>query len=590
MGEHKRKSSHKSKSSHRRSKNGEGKRRSEKKRRRRSASPSSGTSGGSGASGGGGAAAAAAAALARERAAARAAREILALGPALGADLAEIARQLDAGGALDASGVADAFLRGRLSALLGALPQLRRTRARLFRRREGASAVLEFLAPILAEGPEARAAAAAADAAEPGAPAGEEPSHAEAADAVADARIGPQGPPAAPIGPQGPPAAAEPAPAPAHRVLGPAAPPPELLAAAAAMPAAASESDGAAADDDDGGELVGPPPPELEEEAAAASADDRSAEVARVLKALRAHAEAAAAGRLGPPGAPPPPADPAAVLGVPLEAPAREVKKRYWRLSLLIHPDKCDHPRAGEAFQAVAAAAAELQDGAGRAAAAERRAAAALRAEFAAHAAAAERERQWRVARGEATAEDLAGPAGPPAREEWMTVAPAAGRASAAAPGQSKTAFTTRASRPVDAAGWTATPNQPGGTAARAIAGPAGPPQLAPSAAGGRTAGIVDAYNAAARPKSLLERHREQQEAAAKADKAARRAEKKRRREGGAPPAAAAPAPEPRRPFDRERDLAAGHGGGADPTELMKKLPALGSRFGGGPAGGRSFL
>ena len=40
---------------------------------------------------------------------------------------------------------------------------------------------------------------------------------------------------------------------------------------------------------------------------------------------------------------------------------AGEVKKRYWRLSLLIHPDKCDHPRANDAFQAVTGAAKELQ-------------------------------------------------------------------------------------------------------------------------------------------------------------------------------------------------------------------------------------
>lgn len=43
--------------------------------------------------------------------------------------------------------------------------------------------------------------------------------------------------------------------------------------------------------------------------------------------------------------------------------PAGEVKKRYWRLSLLIHPDKCSHPQAHDAFQAVTAAAKELQVG-----------------------------------------------------------------------------------------------------------------------------------------------------------------------------------------------------------------------------------
>ena len=49
-----------------------------------------------------------------------------------------------------------------------------------------------------------------------------------------------------------------------------------------------------------------------------------------------------------------------------------------------------------------------------------------LRTEYAAEAAKAERERQWRVARGTASATDLAGPAkrGPVEREAWMTVLP----------------------------------------------------------------------------------------------------------------------------------------------------------------------
>ena len=56
-----------------------------------------------------------------------------------------------------------------------------------------------------------------------------------------------------------------------------------------------------------------------------------------------------------------PRADPYDVLGVPHDAAAGAVKKRYWRLSLMIHPDKCRHPRAAEAFQAAAVAAKMLQ-------------------------------------------------------------------------------------------------------------------------------------------------------------------------------------------------------------------------------------
>ena len=55
--------------------------------------------------------------------------------------------------------------------------------------------------------------------------------------------------------------------------------------------------------------------------------------------------------------------DPHALLA--LEQAASEkpavVKKAFWRLSLLIHPDKCQHPRANDAFQAVTKAAEALQ-------------------------------------------------------------------------------------------------------------------------------------------------------------------------------------------------------------------------------------
>ena len=54
-------------------------------------------------------------------------------------------------------------------------------------------------------------------------------------------------------------------------------------------------------------------------------------------------------------------ADAYAVLGVEPSASSAEIKKRYWRLSLLIHPDKCAHPRANDAFQAVSKVSKELQ-------------------------------------------------------------------------------------------------------------------------------------------------------------------------------------------------------------------------------------
>lgn len=78
------------------------------------------------------------------------------------------------------------------------------------------------------------------------------------------------------------------------------------------------------------------------------------------------------------------------------------------------------------------------QDAGLRAAADERRQEKRLRAEFEAEAAAAERQRQWRIARGEATAADLAGPVaaqfGGPSRDSWMTELPPERKAGSAMP------------------------------------------------------------------------------------------------------------------------------------------------------------
>lgn len=54
-------------------------------------------------------------------------------------------------------------------------------------------------------------------------------------------------------------------------------------------------------------------------------------------------------------------ADAYEVLGVKTTATSGEIKKQYWRLSLLIHPDKCAHPRANDAFQAVSKVSKDLQ-------------------------------------------------------------------------------------------------------------------------------------------------------------------------------------------------------------------------------------
>ena len=54
-------------------------------------------------------------------------------------------------------------------------------------------------------------------------------------------------------------------------------------------------------------------------------------------------------------------ADSYAIMGLEPDAKGADVKRRYMRLSLLIHPDKCSHPQAQHAFQAVSKASKVLQ-------------------------------------------------------------------------------------------------------------------------------------------------------------------------------------------------------------------------------------
>lgn len=54
--------------------------------------------------------------------------------------------------------------------------------------------------------------------------------------------------------------------------------------------------------------------------------------------------------------------NPFEVLQLPLDASADEIKMRYRKLSALVHPDKCDDPRAQDAFQEVKRAYEQMQN------------------------------------------------------------------------------------------------------------------------------------------------------------------------------------------------------------------------------------
>ncbi|KFM26150.1 Protein CAJ1 [Auxenochlorella protothecoides] len=562
--------------------------------------------------------------LFKSRAVAQATREILAYKYELKSELRELIRQLDAGEALAIDGVEDSYLKSRLDTLFTNLSQVRKTSAgQYYKRSKEGDAIIGFLAPLLAESAGQVAAYA---------PQGPPVSAVSRVDDPTASRLvegaasfpnsavppPPEAPVARPTSPSAPPGPAsveedeEDAGRPPHhdstqgprRVLGPAAPPPEFLAAAALLPLPPSPEPGAlgADDDDEDAFLVGPVPPDLAGELDLASSDDRSAEVARILGLARER-EARLAG-VAAADAARDPLDPYEVLGLGPEATPAEVKRRYMRTSLLIHPDKCDHPGAADAFQAVARAAKELQDLGLRAAVDARREEAALRREFEAEQAVAERQRAWRIARGEATPADLAGPApggAGPAREAWMTELPpersASATVAAVAPGSTHRGFSQSGIKPRgDTSGWTLTPQQralqlEGGGAA------GGGTLLGPAPGGGAaavTASAVDAYNAATRKRSLVEQHAERLAAATK------KKGKKKTRDGAPAPAQAPadwdPATQPWRPFDREKDLVGGRGDVQSAQQRIAALPALSSRFGGAgggrgaSSGARTFL
>lgn len=331
-----------------------------------------------------------------------------------------------------------------------------------------------------------------------------------------------------PAMPPPPPPAAEAA----RRVLGPMAPPPEVLEAAA----------------EDTGFAVGPPPPEVVSEAESATSETRDQAVSRVLRLL----DAIPTGGAG---------DAYMLLGVDENATAGDVRKAFWRASLLMHPDKCAHPRAADAFAAITKAKDVLADASQRRALDEKRSEARLRAEFQADLEGRIQAAKWRQTRGlPALPEDAellrlasgnsADAAG--GREEWMTMLPELQTRTGAVAQRSVTAFrqTERAERDNS---WAETPQQRAERerqyALEGVRGAlAGPAQLEP----GQPHGVQ-----VSRQESLLEKH---QARLAKAGPAAQQ--------------------QPARPFDRERDLQAPRKP-VDLSALQQHGGSLASRFSG---------
>jgi len=165
-------------------------------------------------------------------------------------------------------------------------------------------------------------------------------------------------------------------------------------------------------------DFAGPEAPEMIELDQEATQDTRQAEVDRILdaasrqermstkttSATSAQAEAASTSTAYE------------VLNVAEEATSRDIKKSFHKLSLLVHPDKCEHPRSKEAFDAVASAKDMLVDPASR-----QQVDSGIKAKRDEHALQKAweqrvRDAQWRRARGTATADDMS-----ILNPEWLT-------------------------------------------------------------------------------------------------------------------------------------------------------------------------
>ncbi|KAK6246601.1 DnaJ domain - like 10 [Theobroma cacao] len=342
---------------------------------------------------------------------------------------------------------------------------------------------------------------------------------------------------------------------PKRRVIGPEMPSAELLAAAAKLTEAQAELREAELEEDN--ELfIGPPPPALVAEAESANEAERFEEVTRIM-GVEADC-------------------PYDVIGANRNMSADNIKKKYWKLSLLVHPDKCTHPQAHQAFIILNKAFKELQDPDKRKAMDEKIKLKEEQEEFKAELRAMREAAQWRRLQGismEGDDELLAEVEVkvPPKRDEWMTTLPPERK-----PGV--TMQSTRFSKSSkegrgDTSGWIDTPMERAQKAkmhyleayneAAALASNEDDKKRTNS-----DADLVDIYNKEKRSKSLVQKH--QEETAKCPKKKSKQQAEKAEWEGK----------HPWKPWDREKDLVAGRHNVKLDTDNMAK--GLTSRFSSG--------
>ncbi|XP_016445880.1 uncharacterized protein LOC107771070 [Nicotiana tabacum] len=321
---------------------------------------------------------------------------------------------------------------------------------------------------------------------------------------------------------------------PKRRVIGPAMPSAELLAAAAKLTEAQAELRDVELEEDT--ELfVGPPPPALVTEVESANEAERFEEVTRIM--------GAEADNLYD------------VLGVNRNMLGDNIKKRYWKLSLMVHPDKCSHPEAHQAFIKLNKAFKDLQDPDKRKVFDDKIKHKEEQEELKADLQAMREAALWRRVQGiSMEGDDLLlaemEVKAAPKRDEWMTTLPPERKGGVTM--QSTTSFSKSSKEGRgDTSAWTDTPSDRAQKAkmnyleafneASALAS-----KEQEKSRASVDAELVEQYNKAKRSKSMVEKH--QETVRAKSKKKSKQESMKEEWEGN----------HPWKPWDREKDLTAG--------------------------------
>ncbi|XP_065880693.1 uncharacterized protein [Euphorbia lathyris] len=345
---------------------------------------------------------------------------------------------------------------------------------------------------------------------------------------------------------------------PKKRTIGPEMPSAELLAAAAKLTEAQTELREAELEEDN--ELfIGPPPPAMVAEAETANEAERFEEVTRIM-AVEGDS-------------------PYDVVGVNHIMSPENIKKRYWKLSLLVHPDKCSHPQAHQAFIKLNKSFKDLQDPNKRKLLDDQIKLKEEQEAFKVELKAMREAAQWRKSQGismegddELLAEIEVKVA--PKRDEWMTSLPPE-RKPGGMPMQSTTFSKGTKEGRGDTSAWTDTPVDRAQKAkmnyleayneATALAS-----NEEEKKRSGADADLVDKYNKAKRSKSLVQKHQEESVTRSK-KKSKQQSEKEKEEWSGK---------HPWKPWDREADLVAGRKSIKIDTDNM--VQGLSSRFSSG--------